>query len=122
MTLQIQDGKRAHKTQIHSPTFVREANLETRKQVCISESSRSIESLQEQLQIERSQLDLALQQYRPRGSLSDALEALVQELVDAEQQELDERGQVAEYLQRLEELDNQVSTSCTAPSTSLLDG
>ena len=76
----------------------------------MAESNRSIEFLQELLQTERLRLDLALQQHQPRGSSSVTLEMLVQELAEADELELDEREQIADYLQRLEELDDQVGT------------
>jgi len=112
VTLQIQGGKQTHETQAYPPTPTRKTNLEAQKQVCIGESNRSIESLQERLQTERSQLDLAMQQYQPRGSVSDALETLIQELTEAD--ESDDREQIAYYLQRLEELNDQVGTFCSA--------
>lgn len=87
--------------------------METQKQVRIVESIRSIESLQELLQTERLRLDLAIQQHQPQGSSSDALETLVQELAEVEQRESNDRWQVAYHLQRLEELDDQVSTFCS---------
>jgi hypothetical protein len=98
----------------HQLIFTRKTNLEIQKQVCIGESNRSIESLHDQLQTERSQLNQVLQQYQSQGSWSDALEKLMQELVEAEQQGSDDRKQIAYYLQRLEGLDDQVRKFCAA--------
>lgn len=113
MTLQVRDGKQTHNIRVHPPTPTRKTDLETQKQVRIIESIKSIESLQELLQTERTQLNLAIQEHQPRGSSSDALETLIQELAEVEQRELDDREQVAYYLQRLEELGDQVGTFCS---------
>ena len=92
--------------QTHWFIFSRTTKLELQKQALVSESNRSIELLRERLRTEQSQLNEALQQYQPHGSWTDALERLMQELLEAEQQEHD---QIVCCLQRLEELDDQVS-------------
>jgi len=89
--------------------------MEIRKQASIHASNRSIETLQEQLQTERSRLAQALQQYGLRGSWLEALEQFTKEIEEAEVQELTSRVEIARYLQRLEELDNQVSYSASGP-------
>ena len=112
MTPQIRTGKQTNTLNlIHQPIFSRKASLEVRKQARIIESNRSIESVQQELQTERSRLNHALGQYRPQGSWSNKLEKLIRELVEVEQQELDDHEQIAHYLQRLEELDDQVGNS-----------
>lgn len=96
------------KSKTTNSRFVRKADLEIKKNLSIGQSNRSIESIQAQLKAERLNLSLALQQYQSRGSWSNALEKLMKELVEAEQQRLDGLKQITHHLQRLEQIDDQV--------------
>ena len=103
-------SKRKHtKRKLIGSFFFRRAKLEIQRLAHIGKLNTSIQSLQEQLQTEQTQLNEALQQYQPDGSWTNTLERLTQELTEAEQLESDECEQIVCCLQRLEELDDQVS-------------
>lgn len=89
--------------------------MEIHKQASIHESNKSIEMIQGQLRMERLKLAVALQEYGLHGSWSEALKKFTKEIEEAEIQELTDLGEIARYLRRLEELDDQVSIFHTRP-------